>query len=273
MEFIYITNDPARALAAEAASVDQVLVDLEINGKVERQGGLDTVISRHTSEDITTLREVLRESQLVVRVNPLFEGTVTEVDDAIARGADRLMLPMFTTSNQVERFCALVDGRCPITLLLETSPALARLPEILTIKGFDTVHVGLNDLHIDFNLKFMFELLSGGVVEYAAGAVLGSGLKFGFGGVARLGEGRLPAALILSEHLRLNSSQVILSRDFGRVFDDPASPEEAVSRFELEVRKLRVHLEALRRATPGEIRENRKQLELTVRSIVTGLRT
>ena len=40
------------------------------------------------------------------------------------------------------------------------------------------------------------------------------GLRFGFGGIARLDDGLLPGRDVLAEHLRLGSGSVILSRTF-----------------------------------------------------------
>jgi hypothetical protein len=41
-------------------------------------------------------------------------------------------------------------------------------------------------------------------------------LPFGFGGIARVGEGIIPGEVILGEHQRLGSNSVILSRTFHR---------------------------------------------------------
>ena len=54
------------------------------------------------------------------------------------------------------------------------------------------------------------------------------GLRFGFGGVARVNEGLLPGQDVLAEHLRLGSQAVILSRTFNRV-DVATSFEQAVA--------------------------------------------
>lgn len=66
-------------------------------------------------------------------------------------------------------------------------------------------------------LTFMFELLSGGLVEYIANKCNAAGMPFGFGGIARIGEGDLPSDNILGEHVRLGSTSVILSRTFKGV--------------------------------------------------------
>ena len=271
MQLIYITNDPDRARLVDDAGVDQVMVDLEINGKAERQRGLNTVISRHSAADISVLRNVLQRASVLVRINPIYDGSAHEIHEALARGADSLMLPMFTSFDEVARFIDLVAGRAGTMLLLETPAAVARLPDILSVTGIDCVHVGLNDLHLGFKLGFMFELLSGGIVSYVANHVLSRGIRFGFGGVARLDEGILPARLILSEHLRLGSQQVILSRDFSRIFEEATTQHAAADKFAAEVRKLRSYLDDVAQALPEELVRNQQLLCDTVNAIAKDL--
>lgn len=52
LKLMYITNRPEIAQIAETAGVDRIFVDLEYIGKAERQGGMDTVQSHHTLEDV-----------------------------------------------------------------------------------------------------------------------------------------------------------------------------------------------------------------------------
>lgn len=267
MELIYITNDPDQALTAQSAGVEYLMVDLEENGKIARQGHLNTVISEHKPKDITRIRTVLEHSKLLVRVNPLFEGTLFELNDIIARGADRVMLPMFTNPEEVARFSDLVGGRIPITLLLETPQALARLPLIAAAGGFDDIHLGLNDLHLGLGLNFMFELLSGGLMDYAANILNESDIMFGIGGVARLGKGRLPAELILSEHQRLGSRRVILSRDFQEIFTAPNASETKVEEFSKHVNAIHNFY-----ADPNKLQENHDSLVAITTTIVAKAR-
>lgn len=238
MDLIYITNNMDRARVAQKAGVDRVMVDLEIMGKEERQGHRDTVVSHHSLEDVRNVRNTLHEADLLVRINPIFPGSREEIETCIALGADILMLPMFTTANEVEHFISVVSGRTRICLLLETAQALARVQHILDVPGIDEVHIGLNDLHLELKLKFMFELLSGGLIDYLAQTLRDRNIKFGFGGVSRLNIGLLKSNLILVEHARLGSTQVILSRDFNQVFEN-ASDEESAKRFCEEVHLLR----------------------------------
>ena len=218
MKLISITNDPAQAREMALAGVDRIMIDLEINGKEARQGHLDTVISRHHISDIDLISEALNscgKGELMVRINPLWSGSGHEIDQAINRGAHRIMLPMFTHPSQVSCCLDLIAGRVPLTLLLETSASLARLPQILSLPGLDDFHIGLNDLHIDLGLDFLFELFSSGLLDHAAGLLRDAGFDFGIGGVGCIGTGIVPAELILASHMDLGSSRVILSRSFS----------------------------------------------------------
>ena len=159
MNFIYNTNDPFYSSLAQSIGVNTIMIDLERLGKIERQGHLDTVISNHQISDISIIRDVLSSSQLMVRVNPN-SHSAEEVNEVISRGADRIMLPMFRYPSEVSTFASLVNNRVPITLLLETSSAFIRLSKILDLHCFDHIHIGLNDLHLELKLDFMFELFS-----------------------------------------------------------------------------------------------------------------
>jgi HpcH/HpaI aldolase/citrate lyase family len=238
MKLIFITRDPLQAQVMVQAGVDRIMVDLEINGKVERQGHLNTVISRHTFSDVRAIRKALDdcgEGALMVRINPLGQSTQEEIEESLDSGADRIMLPMFTHPEDVEECLDLIAGRVPLTLLLETSAAFARLPQILAVRGIDDLHIGLNDLHLDMGLDFMFELFGSGLLDHAARLIHSRGICFGIGGVACIGTGMLPAELILAAHMHLGSERVILSRAFTQALDEGGPAEH-------EIRKLRSYL-------------------------------
>lgn len=214
MEYILITNDQQLAKYAQDCGVHRIMVDLELLGKDTRQGHLNTVISGHTFDDIPKIKAELNTSKLQVRANPIHEGSQKEIDKIIQLGANIVMLPMFTTPTEVQQFVSMVNGRATVQLLLETPQALVRIDDIVCIPGIDEIYIGLNDLHLGMGLRFMFELLSCGVVEYLSEKINNAGIKFGFGGIARLGQGLVDSSLILAEHVRLHSQMVILSRDF-----------------------------------------------------------
>jgi hypothetical protein len=258
LELIQITNDPAFARRCDALGGFRLFVDLERLGKAERQAGRNTFISEHQLADVGRIKQELRQAKLMVRVNPLHAGTAAELDAVFAQGPDLVMLPMFTGAAQLAEFSRLVAGRAPIVPLLETAPALASLDDWIATPGLAEVYVGLNDLHLSMGLRFMFEPLAAGHVDRVAQAARRQGLRFGFGGIARLDEGLLPGRAVLAEHLRLGSSSVILSRTFHR--DDPdAVFEEQVAGLRQAERELaarsEVQVEDDRRRTAARIQE------------------
>lgn len=215
LKLMYITNDTEVARIAENAGVDRIWIDLEVNGKEERQKGLDTVKSKHKIEDVGKIKKVLTKSELLVRVNPIYDKSKEEIDSVVNQGADIVMLPYFKTVEEVETFVNLINGRCKTMLLVETPEAVDKIDEILSIKGIDEVHIGLNDLHLGYKKKFMFELLIDGTVEYLCNKFKEHRInQYGIGGISRLGTGDLPAEKILIEHYRLGSKAAILSRSF-----------------------------------------------------------
>lgn len=259
MNLMYITNNIIEALNAEEAGVDIIFVDLEINGKIERQGHLDTVISNHSLADILKIRKVLKKSRILTRVNPINSKSQLEIDKAIENGTDIIMLPMFKTVKEVKKFIEIVDSRVETCLLLETSEAFCRIDEILEIEGIDRIHIGLNDLHLSLGLDFMFECLSCGIVDILVEKIKKyEKIKYGFGGIARLGEGDLPSEIIIKEHVRLGSTMVILSRSFKRENKN----------LEYEVKKVRDFYNSINKNDEELLNVNKELLLKQVKKII-----
>jgi len=220
LKLMYITNKPPVAKIAEEVGIDWIFIDMEFIGKDSRQGGLDTVQNHHTVEDVKNIRNAIEKAKLLVRVNPIHEAldnypsSKDEIDAVIEAGADIIMLPFFKTIEEVYTFIKLVDGRAKTLLLLETVEATNLIDEILEIPGIDMIHIGLNDLHLELGMKFMFQLLADGTVEKLSNKIKAKGIPFGFGGIATLDGGALPGSMVLKEHVRLGSSMVIVSRSF-----------------------------------------------------------
>lgn len=215
LKLMYITNDPAVANIAADAGVDRIFIDMEVLGKAERQGGMDTVQSHHVPEDIAKVRAAIGDqAEIIVRINPLNPNSQAEIDDAIENGADIIMLPMWRAADDLRRLVRMVNGRAKVMPLLETDTAVDYLPEALDVQGIDQMHIGLNDLHLCYHQKFMFQLLVDGTVDRLSGLLREVDIPFGFGGVGRPGSGMLPAECIIAEHYRLGSQYVILSRSF-----------------------------------------------------------
>lgn len=220
IKLMYITNNPDVAKIAEEVGVDWIFLDMEFIGKDSRQGGLDTVQNHHTVEDVKNIRNAIEKAKLLVRVNPIHEAldnypsTKDEIDATIAAGADILMLPFFKTVEEVKAFIKMVDGRAKTLLLVETVEAANLIDEILEVPGIDMIHLGLNDMHLELGMKFMFQLLADGTVDKLGSKIMAKGIPFGFGGIATLDGGDLPGSMVLKEHVRLGSSMVIVSRSF-----------------------------------------------------------
>lgn len=220
IKLMYITNSPDVALIAESVGVDRIFIDMEYIGKHIRQGGMDTVQSRHTVEDIKAVRSVITKSDVMVRCNPIHEATAEyssskdEIDAIVGAGADIIMLPFFKTADEVRTFVRLVDGRAKTLPLVETPEAVECIDEILSIEGIDEIFIGLNDLSLGYGKRFMFELLADGTVEGLCEKFKRKGIPYGFGGLASLDGGMLPGSMVLKEHYRLGSTCVILSRSF-----------------------------------------------------------
>lgn len=264
LDLIQITNDAALAGRCAALPGMRLMVDLERLGKAERQAGRNTFISTHQIDDVGRIKPMLRGTQLMVRVNPLNPGTAAEIDAVLAQGADALMLPMFEDAATLRAFCALVAQRVPVTALLETAGALYSYPQWLGCAGLAEVFVGLNDLHVSLGQHFMFEPLAQGLLEPLAQAVHVSGLRFGFGGIARLDEGLLPGRDVLAEHLRLGSRAVILSRTFHR-------SGQRLS-LEQEIAAMRGIERELMQRTPAQVEADRVRIAQHIAQITGQLR-
>lgn len=225
LKLMYITNNPSVMLIAEKYGVERVFIDMETLGKEERQPHMDTVKSSHTIEDIKKARKILTKTEILVRINSLNDGSEKEINDAINAGADIVMLPYFKNAKEVKKFIDYVNGRAKTCLLFETDDSFYNVDEILSIDGIDEAYIGINDMHLCFKKEFMFELLSDGTVEYLCRKFQNKRIPYGFGGIARLKYGEVPAELIIAEHYRLGSSMAIISRKFCQVTEDSTMDE------------------------------------------------
>ena len=276
LQLMYITNRPEVANVAEESGVDRIFIDMEYIGKDLRQGGMDTVQNRHSFSDIENIRSAVSSSKVQVRINPIHDATLEycntedEVHKAIDSGADILMLPMYKSMNDVERFLTAVDGKATTLLLAETMEATQIMDEVVKISEVDEIHIGLNDLHLAMGQKFMFELLADGTVDKLCDIIRPSGKRYGFGGIARLGYGTLPAEKIIMDHYRLGSSMAILSRSFCNV-DKTNNIEEIRDIFSLEVARIRQVEEEFAKCSIDEFNVNHLEVIQKVNQIKASL--
>ncbi len=266
LNLMYITNRSDVAEIAQKYGVDRIWVDLETRGKEERQKNYDSVKSQHTVADIKATT-----SEMLVRVNPWYNGSPAEIDSVIDAGADIIMLPYWKTPKEVLNFIKAVNGRCKTTLLLETKEALECIDEVLALGGFGEIHIGLNDLHLSYGMTFMFELLSDGTVENLCNKFKTAKIPYGFGGIAKLGSGMLPAEKVIMEHYRLGSTRAILSRSFCDCakIKDFAEIEQTFSE---NLKTLRAFESSLADKTPEDFAKNKAEVATAVDAIVEHLK-
>ncbi|MBC6681094.1 aldolase/citrate lyase family protein [Zhenpiania hominis] len=267
LKLMYITNNLDVALIAQQYGVDRIWIDLETLGKKERQKNFDSVKSNHKVEDIIKIKGHLTTSEMLVRINQWHAGSIEEINAVVAAGADLIMLPYWKTIEEVKAFIHAVAGRSKTVLLLETKEAVDIVDEVLDIPGISEIHIGLNDLHISYGLSFMFELLTNGVVEMLCKKFSSKGLPYGFGGIARIGTGAVPAEYIVQEHYRLGSTRAILSRTFCNSNDlNDLNLVDDVFRTNMEV--LRNYEKEVERYSKKQLDNNKKKVTNMVQKIV-----
>src|SRR5829696_9481748 len=110
VDLLLFTVDPAWGRDVVAAGAAGIIVDWERRGKERRQAGEGTQISTDTPADLTRMRAAT-DGRLICRVNGFGPWTAAEVDDAIGRGADEVLLPMVRTAESVDRTLEFVAGR------------------------------------------------------------------------------------------------------------------------------------------------------------------
>lgn len=271
LKLMYITNNPAVALIAEKYGVDRIWIDLETLGKEERQAGMNSVKSHHSIHDIEVISNMLTTSEMLVRVNPWNHNSVDEIEQVIAAGADRIMLPMWKSVEEVNAFLTAINRRVNTTLLLETKEAFECLGEVLKNPLVDEIHIGLNDLHLSYGLDFMFELLSNGMIEKLCNKIRKAGIPYGFGGIARIGEGMLPAERVIMEHYRLGSTRAILSRSFCNT-DIIQDISEIENTFSMNMKLLREYETSISKKRDADFAYNKVVVGDCVDKIVAKIR-
>lgn len=268
LKLMYITNNPRVAKIASDAGVDIIWIDMEVLGKAQRQGGMDTVQSHHRPEDIRRIRDVIGDrSQIMARVDPLHEHTQEQVEACVHYGADIMMLPMWKTALDLDQFVRFVSGGAKVMPLMETKEAMENVDTAVRVSGVDSIHIGLNDLHLSLGMQFMFQPLADGTVERLCRIIGKAGIPYGFGGIARPGSGMLPADYIIREHVHLGSSSVILSRSFCNT-DQITDEKDLKKIFEEGVREIRKVEEECQNWTEDQFLDNQKKIRDSVDRIV-----
>lgn len=270
LRFLMIVDDAAIARYVADHGVSRLFVDLEHLGKDKRQGHLNTWKSSQTPTDVSRIREAAPDAHLLVRINPLHDDSRAEIDDVVARGADSVMLPMFHTRDELALFLELLDDRAEALPLVETAGALGAIPEAVRTLPLTGLHIGLNDLHLDLGMDFMFEPLANGLLEIPCAALREANIPFGIGGIARAGEGLVAPEQVLGEHVRLGSTATILSRGFHRGVTD--LPALLAANFDVELDRLQQIYTRFSVARPEELERNRLETAQLIGRVAEGVR-
>lgn len=260
------TGDLGLARAADRAGVDRVGVDLEVIGKAERQGGLDTWISGHKEDLIPAMREQLSQAKLFARTNPLHPGSVDEVERLIDMGVEVFMLPYFTTSQEITKFVRIVRDRAYVVPLLENVLAAERIEELVALDEIQEIHVGINDLGLSMGFQNRFLTLATDLVVELASYVRDSGKRLGFGHVGRAMDDSLPipSDLVYAQYARLGATATIISRKF--VYDAGMQETEFIT----EIQKVRERMTYWRCRSSDELK-NAYQRYRTLLENLTGV--
>lgn len=242
------SDDPVLAARADEAGIDRIGLDMETLGKAERQKGLRTWVSDHREDRFPAMRRVVKRGELFCRINPIHDRSRAEIDRIIAHGVDVLMLPMFTSAEEVRAFLDMIDGRAKAVPLLEHHLAVDQIDSIVHLPRLDCIHVGLTDLALSLNVKNRFELMASPLMDRIAAAVHSVGLRLCVGGIGRaMDESQpIPTDLIYAECARLNVTGALVSRAFFG--EDPSAIDVTA-----EVRKCRERLAYWRRCGSQEI--------------------
>lgn len=268
MKYFFITDCPEIAKYVDHCGVDCIFIDLELLGKVERQGGRDTVISHHKVENISRVKDAVKNAEVLVRLNPLNPQSSVEIESALDQGADALMLPMFRSLEEIEWFCNRVNSRARIVPLVETIGAMNQLEEIVQLPDVSQIHIGLNDLHLDMELNFMFELMSNGTMDQMSAICRRAEIPFGIGGISTMEQGLVSGRLVLSAHARLGSEWVILSRSFHQLATSLSGLQSKIN-LPLELQKVNEAYAELMKRTDFEIEQDKQLLAEVVNEVAS----
>jgi hypothetical protein len=243
---LLFSNRPEFASRSVAAGAAGIIVDWEHLGKATRQLDRDTEINRHTAADLRRIR-ACTDAPVICRVNGDHARREEEVEEAVAGGADEILLPMVRAEAEVEEVLGQVAGRCRVGILVETVDAVERAPRLARLP-LSRVYVGLNDLHIERGTPSIFTSLADGTVERVLRCFR---VPYGFGGLTLPDRGNpIPSRLLMGEMIRLGCRFSFLRRSFHADVADPATG----------IPRIQAALTAMRSRDPEAVARDRELL-------------
>ncbi len=257
-ELFLFSTDAATVARHTEAGVDGFIVDWESKGKETRQAGADTEINAGTPADLRRVRAATK-ARVVCRVNQHGPWTAAEVEDAVANGADEILVPMVRNPEQASDVIAFATGRCGVGILVETVDAV-RCAEELARLPLSRVYVGLNDLSIERGSRSIFEALTDGLVD---GIRPLFPMPFGLAGLTLPESGRpIPCRLLIAEMARLSCGFSFLRRSWRR---DTAGDEPSPG-----IARIRSAIESAGGRSAAEVARDRAEFVETVAAAAKG---
>lgn len=239
------------------AGISRVVIDWETRGKDERQHGYHLEQNYIAKSDLIRVRKTF-PGKMVCRINPIHDKSDVEITEAIDNGSDMIMLPMFKTIHEVDKFIAIVNKRAETILLFESVEAIDIACKLRN-RDFSEVYIGLNDLRISLGLGFAYQIIELSILDKMRD--LFPDKIFGFGGLTLLGKGYpLPTKLILTEMARLDCGSVIIRRAFKKDIEGKD--------WALEIAAIRNKYNKLKNRSLNEVDHDREQLLSKIREIV-----
>ena len=117
----------------------------------------------------------------------------------------------------------------------------------------------------------MFELMADGTVDKLSEVLNAHDVRFGVGGLARIGYGMLPAEVILTQHYKIGSQMAILSRSFCDA-NTVENPQDVKQEFLEGVQNIRAYEKKIERYTDSEYESNYLILKEKVQQIAENIR-
>ena len=231
--YIAITNNTEYARDLVECGIQQIMVDTEILGKVERQGHKDTVISAHTLEDVSKIKRLNLKAEIICRINPYHSLIKEEIDIALTNGADKIMVPMITSIREYRNIVDIINSRAEVIPLVETPYSFFKVQEIIDYNLLEQIHFGLNDLCISLGMNNLFEVLLCDTFQKIVTYLKNKPLRIGIGGIGDpLVSQKVSPLLLLNKYLRCGANSVILSRNFFANNNDKDYIKRSLRRFE-----------------------------------------
>lgn len=189
------------------------VIDWENQGKLARQKNFDTQINLHTADDLINLKEAALEKPIICRVNQYSRLNIKDIESAINGGATEILLPMVRKPSEVDSVLKMINGRCPLGILIETKDAIKNAKKLSKLP-LSRVFVGLNDLAIDSEYSFIFEPIFNGTIQKIRPFFP---MQFGFGGLTHPSFGSpVPCRILINEMKKHNCTFSFLRRSFFR---------------------------------------------------------